>query len=214
MSDLRTIPTTTEVLPKVGAARFFADQRRQSRLWMIAFLVSATFSHLQWFFPRHMDPEWVAVVDAEGTVIRTRLVGFKSATRLHERHARMATTAFLNRGVLEVDDPALLEVVFLPDALAQANRQIEFEKQEREAKQVHQKAEIGSVAILEARNDRVLVHVEGQLLRLGFFRGNRFSETLTFSLNLTLQRNPDMSRNERFPLAVSQFTYESNSSTQ
>ncbi len=214
MNDLRAIKTTSEVLPHARAARFFADHRRQSRLWMIAFLISAMFSHLQWFFPRDKDPEWVAIVDGEGTVIRTRLIGFKSANRLHERMARLATFTFLNRGVLEVDDPELLGVLFLKDALGEATRQIESEKQEREAKQLHQKAEIGSVSILEARNDRVLVHVEGQILRVGFFHGNRFSETLTFRLSLTFQRNPDMSRNERFPLAVSQFTYESSASSQ
>lgn len=188
--------------------RRYASYRQQARAWMAAFLLSAAINHVQWFFPRNYEPEWVLVLDQSEGVFRGKPSRFKSALPMHQFYGRMATTAFLTRNPLGVDDAELLGMCFLPQALSQAEAAIKGEFAELQEKQLHQKPEIGSVVVLETRDNRVLLQISGQLVRTGVFQKQRFSETPKFELFLTLLRNPDLSRNQRWPLAVSEFTYE------
>ena len=61
--------------------------------------------------------------------------------------------------------------------------------------------------ILRTREDRVLVKVEGQLIRTGIFENQTFTESPKFTLNLTLARNPNMLANKRYPLGVWSYEY-------
>jgi hypothetical protein len=63
------------------------------------------------------------------------------------------------------------------------------------------------IDILRTREDRVLVKVEGQLIRTGVFENQSFTESPKFTLNLTLVRNPDMLANKRYPLGVWSYEY-------
>jgi hypothetical protein len=54
----------------------------------------------------------------------------------------------------------------------------------------------------------VLVEVTGQLIRVGLFNGEPFTEASKFRAQFTLLRNPNLTANGRFPLAVWKFQFE------
>ena len=68
--------------------------------------------------------------------------------------------------------------------------------------------EIAQIDVLQTREDFVLTQVSGQLIRAGIFEEKAFTEAIPFRLAFKLVRNPDMSRNGRFPTAVRDFKYE------
>jgi hypothetical protein len=96
----------------------------------------------------------------------------------------------------------MLQKLFLADAYTKANGDREKSQAEFDAKQIHQKPEVFKLDILRTREDRVLVKVEGQLVRAGVFEGQTFAESPKFTLTLTFARNPDMVANKRYPLGV------------
>lgn len=93
------------------------------------------------------------------------------------------------------------------DAFNKATAEREKSQAEFDVKQIHQKPEVFKIDILRTREDRVLVKVEGQLVRVGAFENQNFTESPKFALTLTFARNPDMLANKRFPLGV--WSYES-----
>jgi hypothetical protein len=76
---------------------------------------------------------------------------------------------------------------------------------ELKAKQIHQKVEVQRLDVLQTRNDEVLVEATGQLIRLGLFNDAPFTESVKFHARFTLLRNPSLTTNGRFPLAVWKF---------
>jgi hypothetical protein len=95
--------------------------------------------------------------------------------------------------------------MFLPDALEKAKKLLSDQRAEFQAKRIHQKVEISKIDILQTRNDQVLVEATGQLIRVGVFNDQPFTEAPTFKARFTLLRNPNLTSNGRFPLAVWQF---------
>lgn len=153
--------------------------------------------------------ERVVIVDPAGTYYLSPLLEFTEAKDLHVQAAEMAALAFLSRNPKDFDQPDLVARIFLKNALEKARDQRGRESQEFRTKSLHQKAEIAKVEILATREDQVLAHVSGQLIRTGVFQEKAFTEGLSFRLQLTLLRNPNLAANGRFPLAVAEFNYES-----
>jgi hypothetical protein len=93
----------------------------------------------------------------------------------------------------------------LPQALNQAKAIQSQQADELKAKQIHQKVEVFRVDVLQTRSDQVLVEASGQLIRIGLFNGEPFTESEKFRARFTLLRNPNLTSNGRFPLAVWKF---------
>ena len=98
--------------------------------------------------------------------------------------------------------------MFLKHAQEKAHGEWTSEESEFKAKQLHQKAEIAKIDILQTRSDAVLTQVSGQLIRSGIFQERAFSEAVPFTLKLKMLRNPNMVENGRFPTAIQDFKYE------
>jgi hypothetical protein len=130
------------------------------------------------------------------------LLGFEEAKDLHETMALWATLAYFQRNPKGWDYPDMLQKLFLADAYVKANADREKSQTEFDAKNIHQKPEVFKLEILRTREDRVLVKVEGQLVRAGVFENQSFAESPKFTLTLTFARNPDMVANKRYPLGV------------
>ena len=96
----------------------------------------------------------------------------------------------------------MLQKLFLADAYNKASGERDKSQREFDAKNIHQKPEVFKLDILRTREDRVLVKVEGQLVRAGVFENQTFTESPKFTLTLTFARNPDMLANKRYPLGV------------
>ncbi|MGH7945595.1 MAG: hypothetical protein ACREF9_11365, partial [Opitutaceae bacterium] len=147
------------------------------------------------------------VLDGAGSFSVSPLLGFEEAKDLHEAMALWATLALFQRNPKGWDYPDMLQKLFLADAHAKAASEREKSQPEFDAKNIHQKPEVFKIEILRTREDRVLVKVEGQLVRAGVFENQTFAESPKFTLTLTFARNPNMLANKRFPLGV--WSYES-----
>ncbi|HUZ05861.1 MAG TPA: hypothetical protein VMV89_00070 [Candidatus Paceibacterota bacterium] len=154
--------------------------------------------------------EHVVIIDPSGTYYVSPLLNFSEAKQLHVQQAELATTAFLERNPKDFDNPDLLKLMFLKKAYEKAEDERISEQVEFRAKQLHQKAEIGRIDILNTRDNQVLASVTGQVIRAGIFQGKAFTEAFPFTLRLLMLRNPNMALNGRFPTAVGDFKYEIN----
>jgi hypothetical protein len=182
----------------------FADHGAAARLWCAVALIAVGFCVIQPFLiiRAYRTQERVVVLDPGGTFHVSPLLGFEDASKLHEEHALLACLALFQRNPQGFDQPELLERLFLADALQQARQEIAASAEEFSQKSLHQKAEVQRLTVLETREDRVLVEAQGQLVRTGVVGTQAFTEAPTFTARFTFARNPNLTANGRFPLAV------------
>jgi hypothetical protein len=195
------VPFSSEIKRPQAAPsvlRLFADHGWAARVWFfIAALAVSAFR----------TQERVVILDETGTYHISPLLNFEDATKLHTSQTLLACLALLEKNPNGFDYPDLLEKMFLPDALNQAKAIQSQQADELKAKQIHQKVEIFRLDVLQTRNDQVLVEATGQLIRVGLFNGEPFTEAEKFRAQFTLLRNPNLTANGRFPLAVWKFQF-------
>ena len=220
MSDEVTTEKLRETSAKTEAARIprkalnptrvFVDKDRTAFLWFCVAVLSVLFAAAQPYYliNKFKQRERVVIIDPASTYYISPLLDFQEAKEFHAQQSTLATTAFLERNPNGFDSPELLKQMFLKYACDKALRQLSIEAGELKSKQLHQKAEIAKIDILETREDFVMTQVTGQLIRTGIFEEKAFSEAVPFKLAFKMRRNPDMAKNGRFPTAVSDFKYE------
>jgi hypothetical protein len=208
-----TIPSNGH-LPNVrkgfDPTRIFVQRDRLTWFWFgvaVIILIGATVERF-YLVQSFKQRERVVIIDPSGTYYLAPLLAFPEAKELHAQQSSLAAIAFLQRNPKGFDHPDLLKQMFLKHAWEKANSERNAEDGEFKAKQLHQKAEVGRIDILQTRENFVLTQVSGQLIRNGVFDGKTFSEAVSFKLSLKLQRNPNMAQNGRFPTAVLDFKYE------
>ena len=190
----------------------FVSKDRTAFLWFCVAMGAcgiAIFTPF-WMVSQFRQRERVVIVDPAGTYYLSPLLDFREAKEFHVQQSTLAATAFLERQPGGLDHPELLKQLFLKPAQERVQKLLLTEADEFKSKQLHQKAEIARIDILETRDDAVMTQITGQLIRTGIFEQRTFTESIPFRLGLRLRRNPDMSRNGRFPTAVSEFKYEPN----
>jgi hypothetical protein len=212
---METLNTTTpKPAPRVAARMDFARLLvLRDRLPWFWFLFTVTVLLLSAIDRYHIvsqfkQRERVVIIDPAGTYYLSPLLQFSEARDLHIQQAELATMAFLERNPRDFDNPDLLKLLFLKPALSKAQDERIQESVEFRAKQLHQKAEIGTIDILATRDNEVLANVTGQIIRSGIFQDKTFTEAFPFTLRLRLIRNPNMALNGRFPTAIGDFKYE------
>ena len=178
----------------------FVNPAVAARLWFMVAVGAVALCALQPYLliRAYRTRERVVVLDGSGSFHVSPLLGFEEASKLHEQHALLACLALLQRNPAGFDQPELLEKLFLPEALQQARKSSE----EFSRKNLHQKAEVLKLTVLETREQVVLVQAEGQLLRTGTLAQQTFTEAPAFTARFTFARNPNLAANGRFPLAV------------
>jgi hypothetical protein len=203
------VPPVAPKLPQAApnVLRMFADHGWAARMWFLVAVVAFAAALLEPYFiiSAYRTRERVVILDETGTYHISPLLNFEDATKLHTSQTLLACIALFERNPNGYDYPDILEKMFLPDALAKAKALLSQQREEFQAKQIHQKVEIFKIDILKTRNDQVLVEVTGQLIRVGIFNDQPFTESPTFKADFTLLRNPNLTSNGRFPLAVWQF---------
>ena len=204
------VPLSSEIKRPQAAPtvlRLFADHGWAARVWFLIAALAVAAAFIQPFFiiSAFRTQERVVILDETGTYHISPLLNFEDATKLHTSQTLLACIALFERNPNGYDYPDILEKMFLPDALNKAQAILSQQRVEFQAKQIHQKVEIFKINILKTRNDQVLVEVEGQLIRVGIFNDQPFTESPTFKARFTLLRNPNLTSNGRFPLAVWQF---------
>jgi len=214
--DLReTQPHSGNGAPKVARPRFnptrlFVEKDRLAWFWFLFAMAILVIAVVDRFFlvQSFKQRERVVVIDPANTYYVSPIMKFEDAKELHAQQSELAAIAFLERNPKSFDNEDLLAQMFLKPALTKAKTQRQSEADEFKAKELHQKAEIARIDILQTRADAVLTQITGQLIRSGIFDGKAFSEAVPFRLTLKLLRNPNMIANGRFPTAVSDFKYE------
>jgi len=209
------VDPTKRLPPDVGRkagfspTRLFADNAFAARMWFLVSCGAVGFCFLQPYLiiGAYRMRERVVVLDGAGTFSVSPLLGFEESKDLHQAMALWATLALFERNPQGFDFPDMLQKLFLADAFNHAQADKEKSRPEFEVKTIHQKPEVFKIDILRTRDDRVLVKVEGQLIRTGVFENQTFTESPKFTLNLTLVRNPDMLANKRYPLGVWSYDY-------
>ncbi len=209
VDQTRRLPTTRPSRPRFSPARLFADHAFAARAWCIIACLAVGMCLLQPFLILRATSgrERVVVLDGAGTFSVSPVLGFEEAKQLHETMTLWATLALFQRNPQDFDFPDVLQRLFLADAFKKAQTDRDAANAEFGLKNIHQKPEVFKMDILRTREDRVLVKVEGQLIRTGIFENQTFTESPKFTLNLTFARNPDMLVNKRYPLGVWSYDY-------
>jgi hypothetical protein len=212
--NVRETPVTTAPAKRPKNApnpvRVFVDKDRLAFFWfLVAVLaIGCAVGAPLYLVNKFKQRERVVIVDPAGTYYISPLLDFQEAKQFHAQQTTLAAIAFLDRNPKGFDSPELIKQMFLKTAYAKANKQQASEEDEFKSKQLHQKVEIAQIDILETRENFVLTQATGQLIRTGVFEAKAFSEAVPFKLAFKMQRNPDMTKNGRFPTAVSNFKYE------
>ena len=198
------------VRPRFNPTRIFVEKDRLAWFWFLFAILVLTLASVDRFFLLQTlkQRERVIVMDPAGTFYVSPVLKFQEAKDLHAQQSTFATIAFLERSPKGFDNEDLLKQMFLKSAVEKASAQRFLEDAEFKAKQLHQKAEVARIDILQTREDFVLTQVTGQLIRNGIFQDKAFSESIPFKLSLKFMRNPNMVLNGRFPTAVGDFKYE------
>ncbi len=209
VDQTRRLPAMSQRTRRFSPAKLFADHAFAARAWCVIACVAVAICAVQPYLilKAASGRERVVVLDGAGTFAVSPVLGFEQAKELHESMTLWATLALLQRNPRDFDFPDVLQKLFLTDAFAKAQADRDQTKPEFEAKNIHQKPEVFKIDILRTREDRVLVKVEGQLIRTGIFENQTFTESPKFTLNLTFARNPNMLANKRYPMGVWSYDY-------
>lgn len=196
--------------PRFNPTRIFVEKDRLAWFWFLFAMLVVVLAAVDriYLVKSFKQQERVVIVDPAGTFYVSPILKFQEAKDLHAQQSSFATLALLNRSPKGFDNEDLLKQMFLKRAVEKAAAQRSLEEAEFKAKQLHQKAEIARIDILQTREDFVLTQVTGQLVRNGIFQDKAFSEAVPFKLSLKFLRNPNMVLNGRFPTAVGDFKYE------
>lgn len=209
VDQTKRLPADLGPRERFSPTRLFADTAFAARMWFLVACGAVGFAILQPYLiiGAYRIKERVVVMDGGGTFSVSPLLGFEEAKELHEAMALWATLAFLQRNPRGFDYPDMLQKLFLVEAAAKAQDDREASHAEFELKHIHQKPEVFRIEILRTREDRVLVKVEGQLIRTGVFENQAFTGSPKFTINLSFARNPNMLANKRYPLGVWNYDY-------
>lgn len=204
VDQTRRLPAAAVRGAGFSPARLLADHAFAARVWFWVACAALGFCVVQPYLiiRAYRARERVVVLDGAGTFAVSPVLGFEEAKELHESMTLWATLALLQRNPRNFDYPDMLQKLFLADAHGKAIADRDASRSEFEVKNIHQKPEVFKIDILRTREDRVLVKVEGQLVRTGVFENQAFTESPKFTLNLTFARNPNMLANKRYPLGV------------
>ncbi len=196
--------------PKSSLLVIFDRQRRQALVWFL--LAVAAWVWSAWD-RRHLIQELsrkreVVIVDSLGTYYVSPVVDIQQARDLHAMQTKLACKALFERNPAGLDNPELLKQLFLRDAAKVAQGAIDKTKAEFEAKGLHQKVEIGVPEILSTRDNAFYTSADVQLIRVGSYQGTAITEAMRYRVKFKFLVNPDLTRNGRFPTAVSSFQIE------
>ena len=215
VANAETPSGTAPAVPRFGKPKssllvIFDRQRRQALIWF--FMAVAAWVWSAWD-RRHLIQELtrkreVVMIDSLGTYYVSPVVDIQQARDLHAMQTKLACKALFERNPAGLDNPELFKQLFLRDAAKIAQAAIDKSKAEFEAKNLHQKVEVGVPEILSTRDNAFLTSVEIQVIRVGSFQGTAITEAMRYRVRFKFLVNPDLTRNGRFPTAVASFQIE------
>ena len=209
-------PPTTPIITRPGQikhsfnpVRYFADSAFAARAWFWLFLLALGFALVEPYFliSALKQQEYVTIIDESGTFHRAPLLGYESADQLYQYIAKLAALSMFQKNPKGLDYPELAALVFRQQALANLEALVKSQKGEFDSKQLYQKVSILKYKTFHSDENTAIIGIEGQLIQTGVVDGARFvPDPINFQCVYTLIRNPDMTHNGRFPMAVQSYT--------
>jgi hypothetical protein len=196
--------------PKLSLLGIFERKRREALIWFlvaVAAWIWAAWDH-QRTAAAFAGKRDVVVIDSLGTYYVSPLLDIEHATALHAWQTKLACKALFERNPDGLDNPELFKLLFLRSAAEVAGAAINKTKPEFQAKSLHQKVELGTPEVLSGRDNTFYTSVNVQLIRVGAYQGEPITEVLHYRVKFKFVLNPDLTRNGRFPTAVSAFQVE------
>jgi hypothetical protein len=205
---------------KINAITAITNNVIAARFWMVLAILAtgAAIASPYVTISAMKQKEKVVILDPGGTLIYAPLLGFEEAGNLHAYHVRLACLALLQRNPIGPDLPDLMKRIYLEQpARKKAAALYKAHNPEFKEKQIHQKAEITKIDILDTRKiqdgagksyEAVSVKAEGNLVRTGTLKDLEFREPAKFKIEFLFIRNPDLLGNGRLPLVVQDFKYD------
>lgn len=184
-----------------------------ARIWACLFFLSVLGG---WAALNHntrvmKEREKVLSIGRDGSVIYGVLDDFGSSDELFDWTTRNFLRAIFERNPNGVDEPRLLDRLFLEESRKQAAALIGAGADDFKKKAIFQSVKLGPVKFAKlpqkiGDKEAYLVQFQGQAIKNGTVDGLSFQEPTLISGTITLIRNDDIVNNNFFPLVVLAFT--------
>ena len=153
------------------------------------------------------DNNRLIVIDGRNSYHVTKYASQEQLVRLYEYMARLGTDALLMRNPAGLDRPELFDEMYVGQARQKALDLLKAEAENFGKQELHQKAEILGIQVLEADSRTSFLKISGQLLRNSGRNLNASAEILQFELSMNLVVNYDLGKNAVYPFVVSDINF-------
>ena len=153
------------------------------------------------------DNNRLIVIDGRNSYHVTKYASQEQLVRLYEYMARLGTDALLMRNPAGLDRPELFDEMYVGQARQKALDLLKAEAENFGKQELHQKAEILGIQVLEADSRTSFLKISGQLLRNSGRNLNASAEILQFELSMNLMVNYDLGKNTVYPFVVSDINF-------
>ena len=153
------------------------------------------------------DNNRLIVIDGRNSYHVTKYASQEQLVRLYEYMARLGTDALLMRNPAGVGRPELFDELYGGQARQKALDLLKAEAENFGKQELHQKAEILGIQVLEADSRTSFLKISGQLLRNSGRNLNASAEILQFELSMNLVVNYDLGKNAVYPFVVSDINF-------
>ena len=153
------------------------------------------------------DNNRLIVIDGRNSYHVTKYASQEQLVRLYEYMARQGTDALLMRNPAGLDRPELFDEMYVGQARQKALDLLKAEAENFGKQELHQKAEILGIQVLEADSRTSFLKISGQLLRNSGRNLNASAEILQFELSMNLVVNYDLGKNAVYPFVVSDINF-------
>ena len=153
------------------------------------------------------DNNRLIVIDGRNSYHVTKYASQEQLVRLYEYMARLGTDALLMRNPAGLDRPELFDEMYVGQARQKALDLLKAEAENFGKQELHQKAEILGIQVLEADSRTSFLKISGQLLRNSGRNLTASAEILQFELSMNLVVNYDLGKNAVYPFVVSDINF-------
>jgi hypothetical protein len=195
------------------ASHTLARGRRTSN-WLAIALVASGITNLAvpiYFWSTSHVRDQVVVFDlASGSLLLSPMVDPSSSKEILETCSSWAAKCILDRSPSGLDNEDLTAVLFNSETARKVRDEFAGVKQQYVAKSLRSHVEIKSIDAQPIGNGIIKARIVGQCIITGTVNDLAIQEVQPVTLDLSLARNPDLSRVHRYPLMVFAYQYASN----
>jgi hypothetical protein len=190
-------------------AKLFVKLAQEKRTWMAVTALLGIVAIVEPFVILRMlnKEEKAIILDPAGTYYISPVVSFQKAVEIQKNIGNLAVFCLFSLNPTGYDFTEVIEDLFVGPAQEKLSKEWEDNKAVFAEKNLHQKPELFSTTVLKAEANFILVKIEGQVIRVGGFEGAEILHAQPFSVQLILNKNPNLIRSGKYPFTVCDFQY-------